>query len=115
MPTPQEQLQAMQDQIYQSMVEHQIVVQALRAQCLVSAVFILVLGLLSFFMWRRSVCVEQLLVDREKQHSIELSERDARRANEAIDLQRQHSLELDSITRTQWREFVELVLRKPGS
>lgn len=112
---PAEQLQAMRDQILQGMLEHGIVVQALRAQSLVSLAFVLVLSLLSFWMWRRSVYCAEALIEQEKRHSIELRAKDEQRANEVITLQRQHSLELDSITRTSWREFAEAVLKRPGT
>ena len=107
-------LEAMRQQILQGMLEHQLVVQALRAQSLLSAAFVLALSLLSFFLWRRCVYCADALLEQTKRHSTELQERDERRANEAIGLQRQHSLELDSITRTSWREFAEAVLRKPN-
>jgi hypothetical protein len=107
-----EQWALIQAQVQQSMVEHQIVAQALRAQSIVSCAFCLALSLLSFWMWRRSVACAEALLAQEKRSTIEQRERDAKHATAMIDMQRQHGLELDSITRTSLRELVELVTKR---
>lgn len=110
---PSDGLETIRAQIMQGMVEHEILAQALRAQCLVSAAFVLVLGLLSFWMWRRSVYAEGALLAQEKRHSTERLQREEQHASEVIGIIKQNGLELDSITRTSWREFVEAVTKRP--
>jgi uncharacterized protein HemX len=110
---PSDGLDTIRQQIVQGMVEHEILAQALRAQCLVSAGFVLVLGLLSFWMWRRSVYTAEASVAQERRHSTERLQREEQHASEVKDIIKQHSLELDSITRTSWREFVEAVTKRP--
>jgi hypothetical protein len=107
-------LETIRLQVAQSLIEHEIVAQALRAQCLVSAAFVLVLGLLSLFMWRRSVFCAQALIEQTKRFYIEQSQRDARHSKELIDAEKQNGLELNSITRTQWAEFAQAVWTKRG-
>ncbi len=109
-----DQLQFLQQQINQGLLEHQIVVQALRAQCLVSFVFVLVLSLLSFWMWRRSVCCAEALVAQAKRHYSEQSERERRHSRELIELQRQHGMEQVSTARTTLREFAEALQPRQG-
>jgi uncharacterized protein HemX len=106
-------LDTMRAQIIQTMVEHEMLAQALRAVCLICAGFVLVLGLLSFWMWRRSVYSAEALVAQEKRHSTERLQREEQHASEVIAIIKQNSLELDSITRTSWREFVDAVLKRP--
>mgnify|MGYP001579446324 FL=1 len=99
-------------QVAQSLIEHEIVAQALRAQALVSAGFVLVLGLLALFMWRHTVRVyERSLADTKRYYS-EQSEREKRHSSELIEQQKQNGLELNSITRTQWAEFAAAVWTK---
>lgn len=108
-------LEAMQEQINQAMLEHQIVVQALRAQCLISAAFVVALSLLSFWMWRRSVYSAEALVAQAKRHYTESSAREERHSLELIALHKENAMALDSITRMSWREFAELVLKMSGA
>lgn len=105
-------LETIRLQVAQSLIEHEIVAQALRAQCLVSAGFVLVLGLLSLFLYRRNVSCAQALIDQTKRFYTEQSERDARHSSELIALEKQNGLELNSITRTQWAEFAQAVWTK---
>jgi len=110
-PTTPE-LEAMRLQVAQSLIEHEIVSQALFAQCLVSAGFVLVLGLLCLFLLRRNFYCAQALIEQTKRFYTEQSERDARHSNELIAAEKQNGLELNSITRTQWAEFAQAVWTK---
>ena len=114
-PTEAEQFEAMRIQIHQSLVEHDILAQALRAQSLISAGFVLVLGLALIWLLRRNYQLSTGLIELQRQHFAESIEREKRHSTEWIELQRQHGLELDSITRQSWREFVDAVLKKPGA
>lgn len=105
------QLQYMQEQINQAMLEHQIVVQALRAVCLVSCLCVLALSLLSFWMWRRSVSSAQALIEQTKQHYIERSRQEARHSVELSEQRKEAAMALESISKMTWREFAEVVLR----
>jgi hypothetical protein len=111
-PTPNEQLEAMRLQVAQSLIEHEIVAQALVAQCLISAGFVLVLGLLCLFLLRRNFYCAQALIEQTKRFYTEQSERDARHSSELIAAEKQNGLELSSITRIQWGEFAEAMRRK---
>lgn len=108
------QLQVMQEQINQAMLEHQIVVQALRAQCLISAAFVVVLGLLCLFLYRRCVYSAEASLAQAKRHYTEQKEQEERHSRELLDQQRQSGLELNSITRTMWGEFADALRPKRG-
>lgn len=114
MPPPPDlsDLETIRLQVAQSLIEHEIVAQALRAQCLVSAGFVLVLGLLCLFLWRRNVYCESASLEMVKRFYTEQSERDERHSRELIALEKQNGLELNSITRTQWAEFAQAVWTK---
>lgn len=75
-------LAMVQQQLNQAMIEHQIVVQALRAQALVSALFILMLGSISYFLWRRHSDLNAAFLAEIVRHS-----------HERTALVKQHSLE----------------------
>ncbi len=111
-PSTSDGLETVRQQIMQGMVEHEILAEALRAQCLISAAFVLVLGLLSFWMWRRSVYTAEASLAAERRHTIERLQLGEQHSSEVKSIMRQHSLELDSITRTSWREFVEAVTKR---
>ncbi len=72
----------MQQQLNQAMIEHQIVVQALRAQAIVSALFILVLASISYFLWRRHADLTAAFLAEIVRHS-----------HERTAIVKQHSLE----------------------
>lgn len=75
-------LAMVQQQLQQAMIEHAIVMQALRAQSLVSALFILVLGSISYFLWRRHDDLNAAFLAEIARHSLERTS-----------LVKQHSLE----------------------
>jgi len=102
----------MQAQISQTMLEHQIVVQALRAQSLVSLLFVLVLGSLIFFLYRRHVCSSEALIEQTKRHCAEQRERDERHTSELNSMRKQHSLDLHSHTMQMLHAFEGMVSRK---
>jgi hypothetical protein len=109
------QLQFMQQQINQAMLEHQIVLQALRAQCLVSLVCVVALSLLCLFLWKRLCYSAEALVAQAKRHSTEQKEQEERHSKELLDQQRQSGLELNSITRTMWGEFADALRTRRGA
>ena len=90
----------LQAQIAQGMIEHEAVMQALRAQAIVSAMFILTLGSLCFALWRRHACLFEALVAEIKRHS-----------NERIVLVKQHSLERSSELMQMLHAFEGIVSR----
>jgi hypothetical protein len=78
-------LAAMQAQVLQSMIEHQIVAEALRAVSLACAGFVLVFGLLTIYLMWRLAHLSAGCLEQERRHSAERLETDKR-----------HSLELQS-------------------
>lgn len=112
MPTEAEQLEAMRLQIHQGMLEHDMLAQALRAQSLISAGFVLVLGIALIWLIRRNFQLSQALIEQTRQHYAENVEREQRHSSERIEQQKQHGLELDSTTKLSWREFADAVLKK---
>jgi hypothetical protein len=89
-------------QVSQSLVEHEIVAQALRAQAIVSAIFILVLGSLCFLIWRRHACLNEAFLDEIKRHSAE-----------RCGMVKQHSLELVSLQMQMLHAFEGMVSQRP--
>lgn len=96
-----DQLQELQAQIAQGLLEHEIVVQALRQQSLVSAGCVLVLGLLCFSLWRRCVYLSAALELQTRRHYAELQRRDER-----------HSLDQQSAMMQMLHGFENIVSRK---
>lgn len=75
-----------QAQITQGMLEHEVVMQALRVQSIVSALCILFVGGLCLLLWRRCAALEVAFHAEIRRHS-----------NERIGQVKQHSLELQSV------------------
>lgn len=91
-------------QIAQGMLEHELVMQALRAQAIVSAMFILVLGSICFFLWRRHACLTEAFHATIRQHS-----------SERISLVKQHSLEQSSMLMQMLHAFEGIVSKRRGT
>lgn len=94
-------LAAMQAQVLQSMIEHQIVAQALRAVCLTCAGFVLVFGLLTIYLMWRLACSSAGTAEQERRHSAEL-----------VEMVKRHSLELNSHTMQMLHGFEGLLSGK---
>lgn len=88
-------------QIAQGMLEHEILVQALRAQAIVSAMCILTTGGLAFFLWRRNGYLFEAFVAEIKRHSFE-----------RITLVKQHSLEQSSLMMQMLHAFEGIASRR---
>ena len=91
-------------QIVQGMLEHEVVTQALRAQAIVSALFILMLGSLCFALWKRHAYLYQAFLAEIKRHSFE-----------RIALVKQHSLEQSSTQMQMLHAFEGIVSRRRPS
>lgn len=64
-------LAMMQAQLQQAMIEHEIVVQVLRAQTLVSLLFVLVLSCICYFLWKRHSGLNAAFLAEIARHSVE--------------------------------------------
>jgi hypothetical protein len=98
------QLDTIRAQISQGMIEHELVMQALRMQAIVSALFVLVLGSLLFFLWKRHACLTEALHATIRQHS-----------SERISLVKQHSLEQSSLLMQMLHAFEGIVSKRRGT
>lgn len=107
-------LEKIRSQIHQSLVEHEIVAQALRAQAIVSALFILALGSLCFFLWRRHGYLNQAFHLEIRRHSVERAALVNRHSNERVQMVKDQSLQLASVQMQMLHAFEQLVSRKPG-
>lgn len=116
------QWELMRAQIVQSMLEHEIVTQALRVQSIVSALFILALGSLCFFLWRRHGSLNEAFhaeigrhsVERcglVKRHSNELCELVARHSSERVSMLKEQSLQLASMQMQMLHSFEGMASR----
>ncbi len=83
--TAQASLDAMQAQVMQSMIEHQLVVQALWAVCGVFLAFVVLSACIWFYLIRRLSSLSEASVEQEKRHS-----------SEKLETGKRHSLELQS-------------------
>lgn len=104
MRQPIDDLEMMRAQVAQSLLEHEIVAQALRLQSIVSALFILILGSLCFFLWQRHAYLFAAFLAEINRHS-----------NERIALVKQHSLEQSSTLMQVLHAFEGIVSRKRSS
>jgi hypothetical protein len=91
-------------QIAQGMIEHEVVMQALRAQAIVSALFILVLGTALYFLWKRNAALTSAFHDVIRQH-----------CGERISLVKQHSLEQSSLLMQMLHAFEGIVSKRRGT
>jgi|SRR6187551_600019 len=109
-------LELMRAQVAQTMLEHEIVVQALRTQAIVSALFILIVGGLAFFLWQRNGCLNAAFHAEISRHSTERIEQVKQHSSERISLVKQHSLELCSIQMQLLHAFEGIIsVRRPSS
>lgn len=97
----QDQWELIRLQVAQGMMEHEIVAQALRATALVSALFVLILGSLCFFLWRRCDCLNAALLAEISRHS-----------RERLAMLKEQSLQLSSCMMQMQHSFEGLVTRK---
>jgi hypothetical protein len=91
-------------QIAQGMIEHEVVMQALRAQAIVSALFILVLGTALYFLWKRNAALTEAFHGVIRQHS-----------SERISQVKQHSLEQQSLLMQMLHAFEGIVSTRRGT
>ncbi len=101
-------------QVSQSLVEHEIVAQALRAQAIVSTMFILALGSLCFFLWRRHGCLNEAFHAEIKQHSAAQSALLQQHSSERVSIVKQHSLELVSLQMQMLHAFEGMASPRPA-
>jgi hypothetical protein len=101
---PGDELETIRAQIAQGMLEHDMVMQALRAQAIVSALFILVLGAALYFLWKRNACLTEAFHLVIRQHS-----------NERISQVKQHSLEQQSLLMQMLHAFEGIVSTRRGT
>lgn len=94
-------LEAMRMQVQASLIEHHIVVQALYGVCIVCFVAVGLMGLLSFFLWRRTVCLSEALIAEVERHS-----------KERIGIVKQNSLERESAQMQMLHAFEGIASRK---
>lgn len=94
-------LESMRMQVQQSLIEHHIVVQALYGVCIVSFVAVGLMGLLTFFLWRRTICLSEALIAEVDRHS-----------KERIGIVKQNSLERESAQMQMLHAFEGLVSSK---
>lgn len=107
-----DELEAMRLQIAQGLLEHEIVVRALWTQALVSAMFVLVLGICCFTLWRRYAALLAAFHDGIASHSSERIEQVKLHTNERISLVKQHSLEQSSLMMQMLHAFEGIASRK---
>lgn len=101
MAPDQDQWELIRLQVAQGMMEHEIVAQALRATAVISALFVVILGSICFFLWRRCACLNEALL-------VEIS----RHSRERLAMLREHSLQLSSTMMQMQHSFEGLVSRK---
>lgn len=94
-------LAMMQAQLQQAMIEHEIVVQALRAQTLVSLLFVLVLSCICYFLWQRHSGLNAAFLGEIGRHSVERH-----------GMLKQHSLELVALQMQMLHAFEGIVSRR---
>lgn len=94
-------LAMMQAQLQQAMIEHEIVVQALRAQTIVSLLFVLVLSCICYSLWKSRSGLNAAFLGEIGRHSVE------RHA-----MLKQHSLELVALQMQMLHAFEGIVSRR---
>src|SRR5262245_53791332 len=97
---PTDPMQVMQLQIAQSMIEHEMLAQSLRAFVIVWFVTLIAAGWLVFSMWRRSRVLADALVETTRLGSRQL-----------VETVKSHSLELASLMMQQSHAFEGIVSR----
>lgn len=102
-------------QVSQSLVEHEIVAQALRAQAIVSALFILALGFMCFFLWRRHAYLNEAFHVEIRRHCVERCGLVKAHSKERVEIVKQHSLELVSLQMQMLHSFEGMVSRRPAA
>lgn len=102
-------------QVSQSLVEHEIVAQALRAQSIVSALFVLALGCLCFSLWRRHAYLNEAFHAEIRRHCVERCALVKQHSSERVAMLKQHSLEHSSTQMQMLHHFEGIVTKRRAS
>lgn len=102
-------------QISQSLVEHEIVTQALRAQAIVATMFILGFGCLSFFLWRSRASLNEAFHAEISRNSFERCELVRKHSTERVSMLKEQSLQLASMQMQMLHAFEGMASRAHAS